>query len=140
MPRTTLRPRSSTKGSPLAAVALLLAAGLLSAALLPGCKGCTGEQEKQAKRPVVDCDRFCNKTFQTCGRDVFIVSGKLNVEAAMQFKVGRLLEKVKREGLESCFKACSKNEGRFAESAEINECLEIQDCRKYAHCITQYLK
>jgi hypothetical protein len=98
------------------------------------------EKAKKQKVDVVDCKRFCDKTFQTCGREVFIESGKLRVDKAKMFKVLGLLKKVKREGLEKCHKNCGEHQGVFRDAAEVNKCLEIEDCEKFAECITKYIK
>jgi len=118
-----------------AAVAVLLGAGV-------GLGAGAGCEEKAHKQQVakVDCQKFCQKTFEQCGREVFIESGKLRVDKAMMFKVLGLLEKVKREGLEKCHKNCGEHRGIFDDAKEVNRCLEIANCEKFAKCITKYVK
>lgn len=113
--------------------------GSLAAAALMTLGAC----KDTAKEPTVvrvDCNRLCKKTFTTCGREVFIKSGKLRVDKARMFKVLGILKKVKAEGLETCLKGCGDQQGLFGDAAKVNHCLEIRDCTAFAACITKYVK
>lgn len=120
------------------AIRLALVGSLLAAPSL-GLGACKATHEAPTVARV-DCSRLCKKTFTTCGREVFIKSGKLRVDKARLFKVLGILKKVKAEGLETCLKGCGGQRGLFADAAKVNQCLEIQDCTAFAACITKYIK
>ncbi len=118
---------------------MVLLAGLCGLAV-PALSGCKESKETEKQSAVVDCKVFCERTFGSCGREVFIKSGKLRVDKAKLFKVLGLLKRVKAEGLEKCHKNCGDAEGVFGDAKQVNACLKIKDCKKYAACITQYIK
>lgn len=113
---------------------------LIAALLLPALSACKETPAKKTQNEVVDCQVFCTKTFGTCGREVFIASGKLRVDKAKMFKVLGLLKKVKAEGLEKCHKNCGEQRGVFGDARQVNECLKIPDCEPFAKCITKFVK
>jgi hypothetical protein len=124
---------------PSAGLALAAPALALGLAALGGM-GCGKKKAEGPPQAVVECKPFCDKTFETCGREVFIASGKLRVDKAKLFKVLGLLKKVKAEGLERCRKNCDEHQGVFGDAKAVNECMKIADCEPFAACITKYIK
>ena len=124
------------KRARLLGIACLGAALALATAAAGGCK----KSEREPPPPVVECKPFCEKTFGTCGREVFIASGKLRVDKAKLFKVLGLLERVKAEGHEKCLKGCEGSGGVFGDAEAVNQCMKIADCTAFAACITKHIK
>jgi len=118
----------------------VLGALLIGVLAMAGTAGACKETADTPKVVLVDCKRLCKKTFSTCGREVFIKSGKLRVDKARLFKVLHILEKVKAEGLESCLKSCGEHRGTFSDGEQVNRCLEIEGCDAFAACITKYIR
>lgn len=119
------------------------AAALLSACwavgLLPFLTAC---RETESKSPPVrvDCQRLCKRNFEECADEVFLASGKMSEKKLKLFKKLTILRRIKQEGLTKCLKECRALGGVGAESAELNRCLELKDCRAYARCVEPYVR
>lgn len=124
--------------SPLSTLAMLAALIALTGLLIG--TGCAKKDGGSSKANKLDCNKLCDKTFDTCVSEVLLASGKMNKKKLAMFKKLGLLKKVKKQGHEECLKGCRAKSGQFSDARSANACLDIADCTKFAKCITGYIK
>jgi hypothetical protein len=100
--------------------------------------------------PQVDCG-ILSKKLAECGTEVYLSissptarfleslsTGKKGLSPDARAQVSRLWNEEKKKlvhrfvvGLN---KKCARDKGRYRESGDLNRCLDIKDCKKFAEC------
>lgn len=91
--------------------------------------------------PRVDCKKMCARTFKTCLVETLVTSGKLTRKMIDKLKKSAgAMAKIQQAGYNACQKDCARKKGFGTDAAEINTCLALASCAKYAQCIKRHVR